>query len=119
MWREGSAEIALTLEVNNLEELLTQHIPGKPHYRVWAPGGPQRIPDEFSISEGALWSRRRTFLRGLEIFLSPTSTQQRTEANKLLRAAYLVSKSLPSSSLRPFRPVPQGSRDRKGGQQAV
>ena len=48
------AEIALTLEVNNLEELLTQHIPGKLNItadklsRVWAPGGPQRIPDEFS-----------------------------------------------------------------------
>ena len=48
------AEIALTLEVNNLEELLTQHIPGKLNMtadrlsRVWAPGGPQHIPDEFN-----------------------------------------------------------------------
>ena len=64
MWREGSAEIALTLEVNNLEELLAQHIPGKPTSPRMGPGGPQRIPDEFSSI------RRRTVAPGDERFFA-------------------------------------------------
>ena len=48
------AEIALTLEVFELHELLTEHVPGKLNVRadtlsrIWAPGGHGRIPDEFS-----------------------------------------------------------------------
>ena len=48
------AEIALTLELYDLEELFTEHLPGKLNVRadilsrVWAPVGPGEIPSQFA-----------------------------------------------------------------------
>ena len=48
------AEIALTLELYDLEELFVEHLPGKLNIRadvlsrVWAPGGPGEIPPQFT-----------------------------------------------------------------------